>query len=160
MVRLCVKYIIHWGLYEFTQSLCDENSSQYCREHVYVQPAQTLICHNRCICLDAVLLSVHIQSYVKEIQHIDLCPCVTCRGVINPIGGVKGGRTAPLQCVSVAEGHSKPVLCVDATDELLFTGSKGMNCREVGPKRFWLSTPFWHHKPLAAADIHYFHVWI
>ncbi|XP_035487266.2 kinesin-like protein KIF21B isoform X6 [Scophthalmus maximus] len=46
------------------------------------------------------------------------------RGVINPIGGVKGGRTAPLQCVSVAEGHSKPVLCVDATDELLFTGSK------------------------------------
>lgn len=50
---------------------------------------------------------------------------LTHRGVINPIGGVKGGRTAPLQCVSVAEGHSKPVLCVDATDELLFTGSKG-----------------------------------
>lgn len=50
---------------------------------------------------------------------------VNCRGVISPIGGVKGGRTAPLQCVSVAEGHSKPVLCVDATDELLFTGSKG-----------------------------------
>jgi len=49
------------------------------------------------------------------------------RGVINPIGGVKGGRTAPLQCVSVAEGHSKPVLCVDATDELLFTGSKGIH---------------------------------
>lgn len=51
--------------------------------------------------------------------------CVIFRGVINPIGGVKGGRTAPLQCISVAEGHSKPVLCVDATDELLFTGSKG-----------------------------------
>lgn len=50
---------------------------------------------------------------------------VISRGVINPIGGVKGGRTAPLQCASVAEGHSKPVLCVDATDELLFTGSKG-----------------------------------
>ncbi|KAM6981182.1 LOW QUALITY PROTEIN: kinesin-like protein KIF21B [Aplochiton taeniatus] len=47
------------------------------------------------------------------------------RGVISPLGGVKGGRTAPLQCVAVAEGHSKPVLCVDATDELLFTGSKG-----------------------------------
>ena len=46
--------------------------------------------------------------------------------MINPIGGVKAGRTAPLQCVSVAEGHSKPVLCVDATDELLFTGSKGI----------------------------------
>uniref|UniRef100_A0A8D3EE69 Kinesin family member 21B n=1 Tax=Scophthalmus maximus TaxID=52904 RepID=A0A8D3EE69_SCOMX len=54
---------------------------------------------------------------------------VICRGVINPIGGVKGGRTAPLQCVSVAEGHSKPVLCVDATDELLFTGSKDRTCK-------------------------------
>ncbi|KAF7208409.1 kinesin-like protein KIF21B isoform X1 [Nothobranchius furzeri] len=51
------------------------------------------------------------------------------RGVINPIGGVKGGRTAPLQCISVAEGHSKPVLCVDATDELLFTGSKDRTCK-------------------------------
>lgn len=55
------------------------------------------------------------------------CVYVIFRGVINPIGGVKGGRTAPLQCVSVAEGHSKPVLCVDATDELLFTGSKGIH---------------------------------
>ncbi|XP_039884873.1 kinesin-like protein KIF21B isoform X4 [Simochromis diagramma] len=51
------------------------------------------------------------------------------KGVISPIGGVKGGRTAPLQCVSVAEGHSKPVLCVDATDELLFTGSKDRTCK-------------------------------
>ncbi|XP_067360604.1 kinesin-like protein KIF21B isoform X5 [Channa argus] len=51
------------------------------------------------------------------------------KGVINPIGGVKGGRTAPLQCISVAEGHSKPVLCVDATDELLFTGSKDRTCK-------------------------------
>uniref|UniRef100_A0AAX7V879 Kinesin motor domain-containing protein n=1 Tax=Astatotilapia calliptera TaxID=8154 RepID=A0AAX7V879_ASTCA len=54
---------------------------------------------------------------------------LTSRGVISPIGGVKGGRTAPLQCVSVAEGHSKPVLCVDATDELLFTGSKDRTCK-------------------------------
>ncbi|MBN3304655.1 KI21B protein, partial [Amia calva] len=50
-------------------------------------------------------------------------------GVISPVGGVKGGRTAPLQCVSVAEGHSKPVLCLDATDELLFTGSKDRTCK-------------------------------
>lgn len=47
------------------------------------------------------------------------------RGIISPVGGAKGARTAPLQCVSVAEGHTKPVLCLDATDELLFTGSKG-----------------------------------
>uniref|UniRef100_A0AAY4DY41 Kinesin motor domain-containing protein n=1 Tax=Denticeps clupeoides TaxID=299321 RepID=A0AAY4DY41_9TELE len=46
-----------------------------------------------------------------------------------PVGGLKAGRTAPLQCVAVAEGHSKPVLCLDATDELLFTGSKDRSCK-------------------------------
>ncbi|XP_057217624.1 kinesin-like protein KIF21B isoform X3 [Triplophysa rosa] len=51
------------------------------------------------------------------------------RGVINPTGGLKGGRTAPLQCVAMAEGHTKPVLCLDATDELLFTGSKDRTCK-------------------------------
>ncbi|KAJ8265831.1 hypothetical protein COCON_G00149300 [Conger conger] len=51
------------------------------------------------------------------------------KGVISAVGGVKGARTAPLQCVSVAEGHSKPVLCLDATDELLFTGSKDRTCK-------------------------------
>uniref|UniRef100_A0AAR2K6T0 Kinesin motor domain-containing protein n=1 Tax=Pygocentrus nattereri TaxID=42514 RepID=A0AAR2K6T0_PYGNA len=52
-----------------------------------------------------------------------------CMGVISPIAGLKGGRTAPLQCVAMAEGHSKPVLCLDATDELLFTGSKDRTCK-------------------------------
>ncbi|XP_062843169.1 kinesin-like protein KIF21B [Trichomycterus rosablanca] len=51
------------------------------------------------------------------------------RGVISPMAGLKGGRTAPLQCVAMAEGHSKPVLCLDATDELLFTGSKDRTCK-------------------------------
>ncbi|NXG40849.1 KI21B protein, partial [Psilopogon haemacephalus] len=51
------------------------------------------------------------------------------RGIINPVGGTKSARTAPLQCVSVAEGHTKPVLCLDATDELLFTGSKDRSCK-------------------------------
>ncbi|XP_077151506.1 kinesin-like protein KIF21B isoform X1 [Ranitomeya variabilis] len=53
----------------------------------------------------------------------------TSRGVITPVGGVKGSRTAPLQCIAVAEGHTKPVLCVDATEELLFTGSKDRTCK-------------------------------
>lgn len=69
-----------------------------------------------CVCAMIVSHAVLLKSAFRPF-----------RGVINPIGGVKGGRTAPLQCVSVAEGHSKPVLCVDATDELLFTGSKGKN---------------------------------
>ncbi|KAK2842677.1 hypothetical protein Q5P01_012877 [Channa striata] len=34
-----------------------------------------------------------------------------------------------LQCVHVAEGHSKAVLCVDCTDDLLFTGSKDRTCK-------------------------------
>uniref|UniRef100_A0AAY5F075 Kinesin-like protein KIF21B n=1 Tax=Electrophorus electricus TaxID=8005 RepID=A0AAY5F075_ELEEL len=51
------------------------------------------------------------------------------RGVISPMAALKGGRTAPLQCIAVAEGHSKPVLCLDATDELLFTGSKDRTCK-------------------------------
>lgn len=47
------------------------------------------------------------------------------RGVINPVTTTKTSRATKLQCVYIAEGHSKPVLCVDATDDLLFTGSKG-----------------------------------
>lgn len=51
------------------------------------------------------------------------------RGIITPVGGAKSVRTAPLQCVSMAEGHTKPILCLDATDELLFTGSKDRSCK-------------------------------
>uniref|UniRef100_A0A673CD88 Kinesin-like protein KIF21A n=1 Tax=Sphaeramia orbicularis TaxID=375764 RepID=A0A673CD88_9TELE len=51
------------------------------------------------------------------------------RGVINPVTTPKNSRGAKLQCVSVAEGHTKPVLCVDATDDLLFTGSKDRTCK-------------------------------
>lgn len=51
------------------------------------------------------------------------------RGVINPVTSHKNNRGAKLQCVSVAEGHTKPVLCVDATDDLLFTGSKDRTCK-------------------------------
>ncbi|XP_059982506.1 kinesin-like protein KIF21B isoform X2 [Lagenorhynchus albirostris] len=51
------------------------------------------------------------------------------KGIITPVGGARGARTAPLQCVSMAEGHTKPILCLDATDELLFTGSKDRSCK-------------------------------
>uniref|UniRef100_A0A8D2KVC4 Kinesin-like protein KIF21B n=1 Tax=Varanus komodoensis TaxID=61221 RepID=A0A8D2KVC4_VARKO len=51
------------------------------------------------------------------------------RGIINPVGGSRSARTAPLQCIAVAEGHTKPVLCLDATDELLFSGSKDRSCK-------------------------------
>ncbi|KAJ8372603.1 hypothetical protein AAFF_G00281100 [Aldrovandia affinis] len=51
------------------------------------------------------------------------------QGVINPVPTSKSSRGATLQCVHVAEGHSKAVLCVDSTDDLLFTGSKDRTCK-------------------------------
>ncbi|XP_042267797.1 kinesin-like protein KIF21A isoform X1 [Thunnus maccoyii] len=51
------------------------------------------------------------------------------KGVINPVPSTKSSRSATLQCVHVAEGHSKAVLCVDCTDDLLFTGSKDRTCK-------------------------------
>ncbi|XP_055436590.1 kinesin-like protein KIF21A isoform X6 [Bubalus kerabau] len=51
------------------------------------------------------------------------------QGIINPFPASKGIRTSPLQCIHIAEGHTKAVLCVDATDDLLFTGSKDRTCK-------------------------------
>ncbi|KAK7880331.1 hypothetical protein WMY93_033033 [Mugilogobius chulae] len=50
-------------------------------------------------------------------------------GVISSVSMGKSSRQASLQCVSVAEGHSKAVLSVDCTNELLFTGSKDRTCK-------------------------------
>uniref|UniRef100_A0A8C3U176 Kinesin family member 21A n=1 Tax=Catharus ustulatus TaxID=91951 RepID=A0A8C3U176_CATUS len=51
------------------------------------------------------------------------------RGIINPFPASKCVRSSPLQCIYTAEGHTKAVLCVDATDDLLFTGSKDRTCK-------------------------------
>ncbi|XP_039617035.1 kinesin-like protein KIF21A isoform X2 [Polypterus senegalus] len=51
------------------------------------------------------------------------------QGIINPFPALKTGRSTPLQCIHIAEGHSKAVLCVDSTDDLLFTGSKDRTCK-------------------------------
>ncbi|XP_013881946.1 kinesin-like protein KIF21A isoform X2 [Austrofundulus limnaeus] len=59
------------------------------------------------------------RAKVKEIK----------QGVINPVPSTKSSRSASLQCVHVAEGHGKAVLCVDCTDDLLFTGSKDRTCK-------------------------------
>ncbi|KAM6283980.1 kinesin-like protein KIF21A isoform 6-T6 [Spheniscus humboldti] len=50
-------------------------------------------------------------------------------GIINPFPASKSIRSSPLQCIYTAEGHTKAVLCVDATDDLLFTGSKDRTCK-------------------------------
>uniref|UniRef100_A0A8D0HI31 Kinesin family member 21A n=1 Tax=Sphenodon punctatus TaxID=8508 RepID=A0A8D0HI31_SPHPU len=50
-------------------------------------------------------------------------------GIINPFPASKCIRSSPLQCIHVAEGHTKAVLCVDSTDDLLFTGSKDRTCK-------------------------------
>ncbi|XP_059538550.1 kinesin-like protein KIF21A isoform X12 [Myotis daubentonii] len=51
------------------------------------------------------------------------------RGIINPFPAAKGIRASALQCIHIAEGHTKAVLCVDSTDDLLFTGSKDRTCK-------------------------------
>uniref|UniRef100_A0A2K6F5Y9 Kinesin family member 21A n=1 Tax=Propithecus coquereli TaxID=379532 RepID=A0A2K6F5Y9_PROCO len=50
-------------------------------------------------------------------------------GIINPFPASKGIRASPLQCIHIAEGHTKAVLCLDSTDDLLFTGSKDRTCK-------------------------------
>nr|XP_046249436.1 kinesin-like protein KIF21A isoform X5 [Scatophagus argus] len=84
------------------------------------------------------------KAKVKEIKQMDGClhlsskhllhfvsppPADPPKGVINPVPSTKSSRSATLQCVHVAEGHSKAVLCVDCTDDLLFTGSKDRTCK-------------------------------
>ncbi|XP_042323281.1 kinesin-like protein KIF21A isoform X6 [Sceloporus undulatus] len=51
------------------------------------------------------------------------------QGIINPFSSSKSVRTSPIQCIHIAEGHTKAVLCVDCTDDLLFTGSKDRTCK-------------------------------
>ncbi|XP_040609895.1 kinesin-like protein KIF21A isoform X7 [Mesocricetus auratus] len=51
------------------------------------------------------------------------------KGIINPFPASRGIRASSLQCVHIAEGHTKAVLCVDSTDDLLFTGSKDRTCK-------------------------------
>ncbi|XP_072654485.1 kinesin-like protein KIF21A isoform X15 [Canis lupus baileyi] len=64
------------------------------------------------------------KSKAKEQKHRS-----SRRGIINPFPASKGIRTSPLQCIHIAEGHTKAVLCVDSTDDLLFTGSKDRTCK-------------------------------
>ncbi|XP_065130852.1 kinesin-like protein KIF21A isoform X2 [Paramisgurnus dabryanus] len=51
------------------------------------------------------------------------------QSAVNPVQAVRSSRAAKLQCVHVAEGHTKALLCVDSTDDLLFTGSKDHTCK-------------------------------
>ncbi|XP_072510407.1 kinesin-like protein KIF21A isoform X6 [Notamacropus eugenii] len=51
------------------------------------------------------------------------------KGIINPFPALKSIKSSPLQCIHIAEGHTKAVLCIDSTDDLLFTGSKDRTCK-------------------------------
>ncbi|XP_027714759.1 kinesin-like protein KIF21A isoform X6 [Vombatus ursinus] len=51
------------------------------------------------------------------------------QGIINPFPAFKNIKSSPLQCIHIAEGHTKAVLCIDSTDDLLFTGSKDRTCK-------------------------------
>lgn len=48
------------------------------------------------------------------------------RGVINPFTGKAAyDKTSALICSHVAEGHSRAVLSLSCTNDVLFSGSKG-----------------------------------
>ncbi|XP_066489226.1 kinesin-like protein KIF21A isoform X3 [Tiliqua scincoides] len=51
------------------------------------------------------------------------------KGIINPFSSSKCVRSSSIQCIHIAEGHTKAVLCIDSTDDLLFTGSKDRTCK-------------------------------
>ncbi|XP_039988334.1 kinesin-like protein KIF21A isoform X2 [Xiphias gladius] len=70
------------------------------------------------------------KTYDKALAAADKAKAKEIKqGVISPVPSTKSSRSATLQCVHVAEGHSKAVLCVDCTDDLLFTGSKDRTCK-------------------------------
>uniref|UniRef100_A0AAY4CHC1 Kinesin motor domain-containing protein n=1 Tax=Denticeps clupeoides TaxID=299321 RepID=A0AAY4CHC1_9TELE len=96
-----------------------------------IQRGQTSIC---------CMLPCYLLSACGDLisPRCSLLSCTMClvwfcapfhRGVINPIPSPKGSRAARLQCVHVAEGHTKAVFSVDSTDDLLFTGSKDRTCK-------------------------------
>uniref|UniRef100_A0A674ARL9 Kinesin family member 21A n=1 Tax=Salmo trutta TaxID=8032 RepID=A0A674ARL9_SALTR len=68
-------------------------------------------------------------TVLTELIHCLLSLFSCYRGVVNPVSSPKISHAARLQCVYVAEGHTKPVMCVDCTDDLLFTGSKDRTCK-------------------------------
>uniref|UniRef100_A0A8C4NEM0 Kinesin family member 21A n=1 Tax=Eptatretus burgeri TaxID=7764 RepID=A0A8C4NEM0_EPTBU len=51
------------------------------------------------------------------------------RGMISAQSVGRTARTGILYCTSMAEGHLKATLCLDATDDLLFSGSKDRTCK-------------------------------
>uniref|UniRef100_A0A8C5FFL1 Kinesin family member 21A n=1 Tax=Gadus morhua TaxID=8049 RepID=A0A8C5FFL1_GADMO len=68
--------------------------------------------------------------HVSERESTAAAPSTLRTGEIKSVSPPKSSKGPDgLQCVHVAEGHTKPVLCVDATDDLLFTGSKDRTCK-------------------------------
>uniref|UniRef100_A0A8C7GE01 Kinesin family member 21A n=1 Tax=Oncorhynchus kisutch TaxID=8019 RepID=A0A8C7GE01_ONCKI len=70
-------------------------------------------------------LTVSPSALSSRIAGLDVCDS----RVVNPVSSPKISHAARLQCVHVTEGHTKPVMCVDCTDDLLFTGSKDRTCK-------------------------------
>uniref|UniRef100_A0A8C5D5Z7 Kinesin-like protein KIF21A n=1 Tax=Gouania willdenowi TaxID=441366 RepID=A0A8C5D5Z7_GOUWI len=95
----------------YSLSASARRERQTCTVMVLVRPLTESTLFPHLLCLPEQLASEY-EKYVL-------------RGVINPVT-IRGAR---LPCVCVAEGHTKPVLCVDATDDLLFTGSKDRTCK-------------------------------
>uniref|UniRef100_A0A8C7GFZ0 Kinesin family member 21A n=1 Tax=Oncorhynchus kisutch TaxID=8019 RepID=A0A8C7GFZ0_ONCKI len=71
----------------------------------------------------------HLRDRELTVSPSALSSRIAGLGVVNPVSSPKISHAARLQCVHVTEGHTKPVMCVDCTDDLLFTGSKDRTCK-------------------------------
>ncbi|XP_040609896.1 kinesin-like protein KIF21A isoform X9 [Mesocricetus auratus] len=78
---------------------------------------------------DKAKVKEHKQSDESDSSLSEVHSRSSRRGIINPFPASRGIRASSLQCVHIAEGHTKAVLCVDSTDDLLFTGSKDRTCK-------------------------------
>uniref|UniRef100_A0A671SGH1 Kinesin-like protein KIF21A n=1 Tax=Sinocyclocheilus anshuiensis TaxID=1608454 RepID=A0A671SGH1_9TELE len=67
--------------------------------------------------------------YLGDRDSVAFTSSLASKTNVVPAQAVRSSRAARLQCVHVAEGHTKPLLCVDSTDDLLFTGSKDRTCK-------------------------------
>ncbi|XP_073429627.1 kinesin-like protein KIF21A isoform X8 [Dendrobates tinctorius] len=81
-------------------------------------------------------MEIHLETSSSSVREKDTLPSpsglsskIGSMGVINPFPLCKSNRSSLIQCIHIAEGHNKAVLCVDATDDLLFTGSKDRTCK-------------------------------
>ena len=147
MLGECNEFELGTYLYHLTQVNPDSHSVRYvqCIVHIlqdsnrapiiiYSCPSMWYIMYNT-QCLNCLIYTRQLHQVVISCTIVhprmytlvtDLFLCCFPRGSIQPVQMKNlSNAKSPLVCCYTAEGHTKAVLSVQATDELLFSGSKG-----------------------------------